>query len=108
MVRKVEAWNQYLYDQAQRGFFWEAGDHPADVLDDIQVRDIKIIDQDHFNKVLLDEAGPFHIGNDNLQNIKEFSEKEKWKDPNPLGFWAELKDSLLILEFKWYGHQSQD
>jgi hypothetical protein len=89
-------------------FSGEAGDHPADVLDDIQVRDIKIIDQDHFNKVLLDEAGPFHIGNDNLQNIKEFSEKEKWKDPNPLGFWAELKDSLLILEFKWYGHQSQD
>ncbi len=76
-----------------------------DTYDDIQVRDIKIVDQNDSNKVLLNEAGPFHLGNDTLETIKKQYEEGSWYDPNPPAFWVELYGTQVKLNFSWEGYE---
>jgi len=97
----------YLYIMACKAPFYDKiGDYEKDLRDDIQVRDIKIIDEN--NNVLLNEPGPFHIGNDNLQKIKSVHKEGNWRDPNPPEpygptFWTGLIKDYLELHFKWNG-----
>ena len=72
-----------------------------DSCDDIQVRDIKIIDQNDNNKILLNKAGPFHLGDNTLDSIQEEYENGTWYDPNPPSFWAQLYGLQVKLDFSW-------
>ena len=75
-----------------------------DLYDDIQIRNIKILDQDN-NKTLLEVAGPFHLGDNTVASIYEEWEEGQWHDPNPPSFWAALDGVRIIIKFDWTGYQ---
>jgi hypothetical protein len=105
------------YHQRETSFFWAGFLEPIKTqkirlttagFDDVQIRNIRVIDETAENSKPFESPAVLHLGYDRLEKIKKAIEAGRWTDPNGLEFWKELDGDAVELTFFWRGYWRRD
>jgi hypothetical protein len=71
--------------------------------DDVQVRNVRLVDEGAGGAVLLNAPTVYHLGDNTLDRIRRRIEDGTWHDPNGLALWKEVDGMSVAYRFFWKG-----